>query len=124
MSKSLIERMRDHLACYWKEGDVAPQLTSIELMLIEEAANELAAAQAQRDKAVAALKLSAAMIIFLWVGLFLLRVLRWSSLRLPVLTSPMAVIRASCSGFLQDRPVSPTYITSVRRSKCRVILCC
>ena len=56
MSKSLIERMRDHLACYWKEGDVAPQVTSIELMLIEEAANELAAAQAQRDKAVAALK--------------------------------------------------------------------
>ena len=47
MSKSLIERMRDHLACYWKEGDVAPQLTSIELMLIEEAANELAAAQAE-----------------------------------------------------------------------------
>ena len=47
MSKSLIERLRDHLACYWKEGDVAPQLTSIELILIEEAANELAAAQAE-----------------------------------------------------------------------------
>ena len=47
----LIERLRMHLSCYWKEGDVAPQLTSIELMLIEEAANELAAAQAQRDKA-------------------------------------------------------------------------
>ena len=46
MSKNLIERLRDHLSCYWKEGDVAPQLTSIELMLIEEAANELAAAQA------------------------------------------------------------------------------
>ena len=43
----LIERLRDHLACYWKEGDVAPQLTSIELMLIEEAANELAAAHAE-----------------------------------------------------------------------------
>ena len=43
IAKSLVERMRDHLACYWKEGDVAPQLTSIELMLIEEAANELAA---------------------------------------------------------------------------------
>ena len=56
MSKSLIERLRDHLSCYWKEGDVAPQLTSIELMLIEEAATELAAAQAERDKAVAALK--------------------------------------------------------------------
>ena len=54
MSKSLIERLRDHLSCYCKEGDVAPQLTSIELMLIEEAATELAAAQAQRDKLVAA----------------------------------------------------------------------
>tara|TARA_R110000868_G_scaffold70718_1_gene207567 strand:- start:591 stop:818 length:228 start_codon:yes stop_codon:yes gene_type:complete len=51
MSKSLIERLRDHLSCYWKEGDVAPQLTSIELMLIEEAANELAAALSQRDGA-------------------------------------------------------------------------
>lgn len=47
ITKSLIERMRDHLACYWKEGDVAPQLTSIELMLIEEAANELAALKEQ-----------------------------------------------------------------------------
>ena len=56
MSKNLIERLRHHLSCYWKEGDVAPQLTSIELMLIEEAATELAAAQAERDKAVAALK--------------------------------------------------------------------
>ena len=52
MSKNLIERLRHHLSCYWKEGDVAPQLTSIELMLIEEAANELAAAQAE----IAALK--------------------------------------------------------------------
>ena len=41
----LIERLRDHLACYWKEGDVAPQLTSIELMLVEEAANQLAAVE-------------------------------------------------------------------------------
>lgn len=41
----LIERLRDHLACYWKEGDVAPQLTSIELMLVEEAANQLAIVQ-------------------------------------------------------------------------------
>ena len=24
-TKSLIERLRDHLACYWKEGDVAPR---------------------------------------------------------------------------------------------------
>jgi len=46
-TKSLIERMRDHLACYWKEGDVAPQVTSIELMLIEEAADELAAQKEQ-----------------------------------------------------------------------------
>ena len=46
----LIDRLRMHLSCYWKEGDVAPQLTSIELMLIEESANELAAAQAQRNK--------------------------------------------------------------------------
>lgn len=73
MSKSLIERMRDHLACYWKEGDVAPQLTSIELMLIEEAADELAAQKEQfrvledemlvlgdeRNAAVAALKFAA-----------------------------------------------------------------
>ena len=51
MSKNLIERLRHHLSCYWKEGDVAPQLTSIELMLIEEAATELAAAQAERNKA-------------------------------------------------------------------------
>ena len=43
----LIDRLRMHLSCYWKEGDVAPQLTSIELMLIEEAANELAAAHAE-----------------------------------------------------------------------------
>jgi hypothetical protein len=50
MSKSLIERMRDHLACYWKEGDVAPQVTSIELMLIEEAAAELAAAQKDAER--------------------------------------------------------------------------
>ena len=48
---SLIDRLRIHLSCYWKEGDVAPHLTSIELMLIEEAADELAAAIAQRDKA-------------------------------------------------------------------------
>ena len=46
-TKSLIERMRDHLSCYWKEGDVAPQLTSIELMLLEEAADELAAQKEQ-----------------------------------------------------------------------------
>jgi hypothetical protein len=43
----LIDRLRMHLSRYWKEGDVAPQLTSIELMLIDEAANELAAAQAE-----------------------------------------------------------------------------
>jgi hypothetical protein len=47
ITKSLVERMRDHLACYWKEGDVAPQLTSIELMLMEEAADELAAQKEQ-----------------------------------------------------------------------------
>ena len=41
VKESLIDRLRMHLSCYWKTGDVAPQLTSIELMLIDEAANEL-----------------------------------------------------------------------------------
>jgi len=40
---TLIERIRLHLSCYWREGDPGPQLTTVELELLAEAADALAA---------------------------------------------------------------------------------